>query len=323
MKFNRTAGAIFAAALMFSGGAQAAGFQLLDIPPGGDGAELRGAVWSPCDAAPGVVTVGPFELPATPDCPIRGEHLPLGIISHGRGGTFLGHHDLAERLADEGFMVVAINHPGDNALDLSSFKQPSIYTSRPKDIRRTLDFMLGQSPLRASIDAHAIGLFGFSRGGYTGLVLAGATPDWGSKNELCAASPAEPMCTAIAGEPNPPANREPRIIAFVLADPLNLFLAEGLKGVTAPIQFWSSEFGGDGVTPQAEMFVRDALPTPPEDHQVKGAGHFAFLAPCPAWLAAREPRLCADPPGFDRAAFHRAMNAAVLAFFRNRLARPQ
>jgi predicted dienelactone hydrolase len=127
---------------------------------------------------PGVVTVGPFELPATQNCPIRGENLPLVIMPHGRGGSFLGNHDLAETLADAGFVAVAINHPGDNALDLSNFNEPSIYVSRPNDIRRTLDFVLDQSPPRASIDPHAIGFFGFSRGGYTGLVLAGATPDW-------------------------------------------------------------------------------------------------------------------------------------------------
>lgn len=179
MRPSRLAGAILAAALICAaGGTQAAGFQFLDVPAGGDGAEIRGGVWSPCEATPGVVTVGPFELPATQNCPIRGENLPLVIMPHGRGGSFLGNHDLAETLADAGFVVVAINHPGDNALDLSNFNEPSIYVSRPNDIRRALDFVLDQSPLRASIDPHAIGFFGFSRGGYTGLVLAGATPDW-------------------------------------------------------------------------------------------------------------------------------------------------
>jgi predicted dienelactone hydrolase len=321
---GRRLSVILATALIFAGGgARAAGFQFLDIPAGGGGAEIRGGVWSPCEAAPGVVTVGPFELPATRNCPIRGENLPLVVISHGRGGSFLGHHDLAETLADAGFVIVAINHPGDNALDLSNFNEPSIYVSRPNDIRRTLDFVLDRSPLKASVDPQAIGFFGFSRGGYTGLVLAGATPDWRASKDLCAASPAEPMCAAIGGAPSLPANREPRITAFALADPLNLFRTEGLKGATAPIQFWSSEFGGDGVTPQADVFVRDALPTPPEAHQAKGAGHFAFLVPCPASLAARAPAICADPPGFDRVAFHRDMNAAVLAFFRTTLTRPR
>ena len=292
------------------------------MPADGAGPAIQGGAWSPCAEAPAIVTVGPYDLPATQNCPIQGTNRPLILMSHGRGGTFLGHHDLAETLADAGFIVVAINHPGDNALDLSAFNAPSVYTSRPQDIRRTLDFVLGQSRLAASIDPHAIGLFGFSRGGYTGLVLAGAVPDWRSAEALCAASPAEPMCAAIAGVPSPPANREPRIRAFVLADPLNLFLAEGLKGATAPIQFWSSEFGGDGVTPQANAFVRAALPTTPESHMAKGAGHFAFTTPCPAALAARVPAICTDPPGFDRAAFHRDMNAAALGFFQTTLAQP-
>ena len=186
MKPNRLARAIFATALICAGGgAHAAGFQFLDVPAGAGGVAIKGGVWTPCAAAPSVVTVGPFELPATKNCPIRGENLPLVIISHGRGGAFLGHHDLAETLADAGFIVVAINHPGDNALDLSSFNEPSIYVSRPTDIRRTLDFVLDQSPLRASIDPHAIGFFGFSRGGYTGLVLAGARPI-GGRRKRCA-----------------------------------------------------------------------------------------------------------------------------------------
>lgn len=323
MRPNRLAGAIIATALICAGGsAQAAGFQFLDVPAG-SGAEIRGGVWTPCGAAPGVVTVGPFELPATQNCPIRGNNLPLVIMSHGRGGSFLGNHDLAETLADAGFIVVAINHPGDNALDPSSTNDPSIFVSRPNDIRRVLDFVLDQSPLKASVDPQAIGFFGFSRGGYTGLVLAGATPDRRAAKELCAANPGEPICAAIDSAPSPPANREPRITAFVIVDPLNLFLAEGLKGATAPIQFWSSEFGGDGVTPQSDAFVRDALPTPPEAHQAKEAGHFAFFVPCPPSLATRAPAICTDPPGFDRTTFHRDMNAAVLAFFRTALTQPR
>jgi predicted dienelactone hydrolase len=101
---------------------------------------------------PGVVTVGPFELPATQNCPIRGENLPLVIMPHGRGGSFLGNHDLAETLADAGFVVVAINHPGDNALDLSNFNEPSIYVSRPNDIRRALDFVLDQREPAEGVD---------------------------------------------------------------------------------------------------------------------------------------------------------------------------
>lgn len=320
MKLCRRVGALVATVLTYIGSAQAAGFQFLDIPATIGDPEIKGGVWTPCASPPGVLTVGPVELPATPNCPTHGQNLPLVIISHGYGGSFLGHHDLAEKLADAGFVVISINHPGDNALDLSKTGDPSIFVSRPNDIRRTLDFVLDRSPLRTVVDPQAIGFFGFSRGGYTGLVLAGATPDWRALKELCAGGPMSPlMCAALSEAPKLQANREPRISAFVIADPLNGFLAEGLKGATAPIQFWSSEFGGDGVTPEADLFVRAALPTPPESHMANGAGHFAFLAPCPPALASRLPRICVDPAGFDRAAFHRGMNTAVLAFFRAKL----
>jgi predicted dienelactone hydrolase len=323
MRLHQIAGAIFAVALISTSCAQAAGFRFLDVPATGGDPEIKGGVWTPCGSAPGVLTVGPFELPATRNCPTLGKNLPLVIMSHGRGGSFLEHHDLAETLADAGFVVFAINHPGDNALDLSNSNSPSIFVSRPNDIRRALDFVLEHSPLEEFVDPQAIGFFGFSRGGYTGLVLAGATPDWRGSKDWCAANPTWFICMAIGHAPRLPPNHDPRISAFVIVDPLNLFVSDGLKSAVAPIQFWSSEFGGDGVTPESDELVRDGLPTPPEAHLVKDAGHFAFLVPCLASLAARAPVLCADAQGFDRAAFHRDMNAAVLAFFRTTLAPPR
>jgi len=48
--------------------------------------------------------------------------------------------------------------------------------------------------------------------------------------------------------------------------------------------------------------------------------HFSFVAQCPPELAKAAPVLCTDPPGFDRATFHKELNAAVVAFFRMHLA---
>jgi hypothetical protein len=49
------------------------------------------------------------------------------------------------------------------------------------------------------------------------------------------------------------------------------------------------------------------------------AGHYIFLAPCSPDLARHDPGLCNDPPGVDRTAAHRQINADALAFFRNTL----
>ena len=62
------------------------------------------------------------------------------------------------------------------------------------------------------------------------------------------------------------------------------------------------------------------LPVAPDLHKVSGAAHFDFLAPCNAALAQLAPDVCADRTGFDRVAFHAAMDRAILAFFRQQLA---
>ena len=133
--------------------ARAAGIQLLE-----SGAGLAGAVWYPCAATPQDVPLGRLAVDWTPslqgvkDCPVTGARLPLVIISHGRGGWFGGHHDTAEALADAGFIVAAINHPGDTFSDSSKRDNLSLGASRPEDMVRLLDFMLNDWKNKASID---------------------------------------------------------------------------------------------------------------------------------------------------------------------------
>ena len=50
-------------------------------------------------------------------CPVEGEHLPLVVVSHGYHGWYGNLHDVAETLADAGFVVAAINHPADTGPD--------------------------------------------------------------------------------------------------------------------------------------------------------------------------------------------------------------
>ncbi len=53
-----------------------------------------------------------------------------------------------------------------------------------------------------------------------------------------------------------------------------------------------------------------------------GAGHYAFLAPCPEPMRQKTPEACTDPPGFDRAGFHLELAAEMADFFRRELAMP-
>ncbi|MCA7949880.1 alpha/beta hydrolase [Burkholderia seminalis] len=297
--------------------AHAAGVKFVTIPADTRGPAVRAAIWTPCAAPARPLTIGPFVLQGQRDCPTAGDKLPLVVISHGHGGTFLGHHDLAETLADAGYVVAAINHPGDTFFDMSRAADLSDFVERPADIKRLVDYMLDKAPDAARIDATRIGFFGFSRGGYTGLVLAGANPDFVHAALACP-DPAWPICRQIrAGDvPTAPLTHDPRIKAYVLADPFDAFpSADTLKDVHAPIQLWASEAGGDGVAPEMAPALAALLPQRPEFHVVPNAAHFAFLAPCPEQLARNAPDICTDATGFDRAAFHRTLDAKALAFF--------
>ncbi|MEM5345026.1 alpha/beta hydrolase family protein [Paraburkholderia azotifigens] len=301
--------------------AHAAGIKFVQVPSDAAGPTLKAMAWTPCAKSAQEVPVGSYVLKGNRDCPTVGERLPLIVISRGDGGSFLGHHDLAETLADNGFVVAAINHPGDTFSDMSRAEEMSEFVERPTDIKRLIDYMLKAAPDAARIDPGRIGFFGFSRGGYTGLVLAGGTPDFQHADVPCLDSTA-PICQQIRrGEVSAgPLTRDGRIKAFVLADPFNAFpTVESLKNVKAPIQLWASEFGGDGVLPRNALAPANTLPHKPEYHLVSDAAHFAFLAPCPSAVGNDAPALCVDANGFDRTAFHKQFDERALEFFQTSL----
>jgi predicted dienelactone hydrolase len=302
--------------------AGAAGIQLLDTDP-----TLAGAIWYPCAAESQRVPLGKLtmnfidSLQGVKDCPVSGTKLPLVIVAHGRGGWFGGHDDVEQVLADAGFVVAAINYPGDNGADRSQSESLSIIASRPADTICLLNFMLNDWRDRAVIDPTKIGLFGFSAGAYTGLILAGGNPDFRKIAPLCTETNKTLACEQFRSgniPPGPP--HEPRIRAAVLADTaLNfMFSSEGLAGIEIPLLIWRSELGGGGVDPRNSALTASNLPGKPEVRVVP-AGHFAFLPPCSPQFAANLPRLCTDPLGFDRTAFHRDFDASILGFFREKL----
>jgi predicted dienelactone hydrolase len=301
--------------------ARAAGIASVEIPADPDGPALKATIWTPCAKPAEEMQLGPIVLRGQRNCPVEGNHLPLIVISHGHGGSNLGHHDLAESLADADFVVAAINHPGDSYADMSSAGDIANFVERPKDIKRLIDYMIEHGTGGKQIDAKRIGFFGFSRGGYTGLVLAGANPDFLHANVPCD-DPAIPLCAQIKRQemPSEPLTHDTRIKAFVIADPLNMFpTPESLKQVQAPLQLWSSEFGGDGVLPGTGAALENMLPVKPDFHIVPGSAHFAFLAPCSAALTKMAPDICIDQAGFDRVALHQQLNASALAFYKHHL----
>lgn len=307
--------------------AQAAGIRFIQFPEERDNPPIDAAIWSPCTKAPEAVRIKSLTIKATPDCPVDGEGLPLIVISHGYGGWYLGHQDTAEALADAGFIVVAINHPHANYADMSRANGLQALLRRPLDIKRTIDFMLDAFPDAKRIDPHRVGFYGFSQGGYTGLMLAGASPDFSKLPPRCAGASAGDCPPPSPSTPPPPRPmdsnnvlNDPRIGAMVVADPLSIMFQteKSVDRITIPLQIWASEYGGgQGASPADVNRLAHILPVKPDLRIAKGAVHLSFLTMCPDDRKASE--VCADAPGFDRAAFHETFNTEIVTFFKRNL----
>lgn len=251
-------------------------------------------------------------------------------MSHGTGGSFIGHFDTAIALADAGFVVAAVTHTGDNHADQSRSVD---IMDRPRQISRVIDHMLATWDGRAAIDPARVGMFGFSAGGFTTLASIGGLPDFSKVGPVCRQYPGDFACQLLAksgGNVTEPTTSaianaaDPRIKAAVVAAPALgfSFAPDGLKNVKVPIQLWRAEDDAVLPHPRYAEAVRLALPQTPDYHVVPKAGHFDFLAPCSSALASIAPPICTSAPGFDRVGFHTSFNAAVVGFFNKTLRAP-
>ena len=179
------------------------------------------------------------------------------------------------------------------------------------------------------VDAQRIGMAGFSAGGYTALLIAGAVPDFSLRDAYRKAVPNDPLRrradAAAARQRRKPDLKfvaDPRVKAiFLMAPALGyLFDGAGLSKVSIPVRIYRPTADEILAHPWNAERIAQMLPKPPEYETIKGAGHYVFLAPCPPILAARLGEYCKDPPGIDRAALHARINADMVDFFRRSLA---
>jgi predicted dienelactone hydrolase len=307
--------------------AKPVGFRQVAVSDGAGG-QFPVALWYPTTASPRPTTlIGMQLMDVAANAPVSGERLPLILISHGNGGGPASHADLAMALAAAGYVVAAPMHMGDNFLDQSALGTPDWLAGRNRELRATVDHLLGTWSEHGRLDPGRIGAYGFSAGGYTVLAAAGARPDLRMIPDYCGAHQPEFACELLrqvkspllsAGASVPAAQPDPRIRAAVVAAPGLGFTMGGqaLSQVVVPVQLWGA--AGDLNVPERSNMrvVREGLAGRAEYHSVARAHHMSFLMPCGL---IGPPALCTDVDGFDRKAFHAQMNASVTDFFNRNL----
>ena len=262
---------------------------------------------------------------------------PLVVLSHGTGGSSTMMGWLAQALVARGYVVAAVNHPGNNALEPYTVEGFLLWWERARDVSTLINHLLADRELSLRIDSRRIGAGGFSLGGYTVLALAGARTDPQAFRAFCRSrmvgicqDPAEfPGLFARWGEiekSDPEfqrasrqagaAYRDPRVRAvFALAPALGPALtSESLRRVSIPVAVVAGEL--DSVADLDSNAKRvSALLGQVKLTVMPGAGHYTFLASCTDRGREARAELCVDAANVDRDAVHRHAEELAVDFF--------
>jgi predicted dienelactone hydrolase len=315
--------------------ASQAGMRQINIPGTPlDPAPIVAVLYYPTQAPARTIAMGPFSvnvaIQAAPEAKVKG----LILLSHGTGGAEIGHSSLAEALAQNGYLVAALRHPGDNWQD-RSLRQTSLEryaTARPQQASRVIDAVLQDPEWKDRIASDAkgprVGAVGHSAGGYTVLALAGGRIDASRYNAHCSAEGADdpifcntgnarsPVASgAAAAAPSIPPLLDTRVRAVVALAPMGaLFTAASLAQIRIPVAVYEAQLDRFLVPRFHAEWVAANMPGA-EMHRVPNAWHFAFMDTPSMSLPSEDGDVAANPPGFDRGAFLGQLQRELPAFF--------
>ena len=306
--------------------AYSAGFSRITVGDAATGARMTAGVWYPTQSREARVSEQSRTFFVAKDgMPAPGSY-PLVLLSHGSGSWYGAHHDSAEFLARRGFVVASVTHPGDNFEDLGGYLGAQQLLGRPHHMKLLLEYLLGTHKYGSIIDVERLTAMGFSEGAYTVSVLMGGRPDFARFTDHARLNPDDPVLLphwemTLKSLPEQIPEYQERIVSAVLMAPAFGFLfdRDRMSQVPAQVRLYRAEMDNIlSVDAHVEPYLR-SLPRVPEYRIVKGAGHYAFLAPCPEALVEEEPDICRDRLGFDRIAFHQRFNDQLLDYFNRTL----
>jgi predicted dienelactone hydrolase len=216
---------------------------------------------------------------------------PLVVISHGYRGNWRNQNWLATKLAQQGYIVASIDHPGTTSFDHSPLSA-SQWWERPKDLSRLLDWLLNKSNLKPFIDTTNITAIGHSLGGWSVMMLAGAEFDRDQLLQECLIKSSPRVCGLMSElglgqhqESEPEASLQDGRIKRVVSLDLGLARSlsrDSLKSITTPTLILAA--GVDiGDLPQADEsgFLAEYIPTAKRQYIVySDAAHFSFMQLC-------------------------------------------
>ncbi len=262
---------------------------------------------------------------------------PLILMSHGLGGHYRSLGWLAAGLAEQGAIVVAVNHPGSTFGDFEMTRGMQHWT-RVADLSGALDAVLSDATYGPAVDTARIYAAGFSYGGWTALSAGGVQGNLAGYTEHCAAAVASSTHCAdlaewgfdfAAADPAlwDASYRDPRVTRVAAIDPGLTYGVQDVSGLAVPALLIGLGAGADRLvatdtTSNGSGFGPRLTAARPDTKivEIAPAAHFTALLPCTDKGALiledeQDDPVCTDPAGTDRVAVHHQIIAEVAGFF--------
>ena len=304
-------------------------------------ARINVTVWYPAtpDAEERDLEIGPPGHPlmrggrAAVDATPAPDRHPVVLLSPGFGGSADDLSWLASGLARNGFVVVGVDHPGNNPGDHTP-RGDTAWWERPRDLVAAVRGVADDATLGPHLDLQHVGAAGFSMGGMTALALGGARIDPGHFDDFCAGKPTDLVCQPAPETPDAPHVTQREALRLLHLEAEAAHAAEGARwpalqailAISPPVQMLDpASLAQIDIPVTLIVGDRDAVvPAPTEADvagrllrnarrvNVPGAAHYSFIATCtPEGRESLRP--CADAPEQERA--HAVALAEALALF--------
>jgi predicted dienelactone hydrolase len=300
-------------------------------------------VWYPAapDAAetpvdlvpPGQRVSGPLGPVADAPFIDRRRHATI-LLSPGFGGSAGSMAWFGTALARHGYIVVAVDPPGNNGREPVTVGGAVLFWERPRDLAAALAKVEDDAVVGAHVNRGQIGVAGFSAGGLASLAAAKARIDLRHYKAFCTTHPGDTFCApeTVLGFTRAEADNfiaQPEIAREIRHARDDMTIA-GVKAayVMAPALVQSLDFGSlhslrapvriilgaaDRVSPPSTNGEQAAAAIPGAKLRIlRGVGHYDFVADC---AEAGDASLDVCATGVPRAETHDIVTGDALGFF--------
>ncbi|GAB2597061.1 alpha/beta hydrolase family protein [Nitrincola alkalisediminis] len=316
------------------------GRMMLNLDDSISGRTLEGYIWYPThDSADAVWEHGNWERVWEPieviiDAEPAVGTFPVLLLSHGLFGTAHNQAWLAKALVAQGYIVVAINHPGTSHFFRDADQRRELW-QRARDISRVIDYLTSDFVLSTSIRSDEIYMAGHSLGGHTAMLLAGARYSARHFDDFCVHHIGELVCGLfnewqVAKTETDRQQMEldwsdTRIKAFAIFDlgGSQSFDPESVKMINVPMLVFGAprDTLGLDLNIESRYLIEHLKPDVVTYHEPEQLGHFDFLGVCTehglAVLSAEEPddRFVCFEGREERREMHQRIVQVMMPFF--------